>query len=100
MIMSVFHRWTMSRKTKTLVVALTAAAVAGLVGPVITHTQTEPSAQARTTGATAPNAASSVQGTHPDAHCYEVQVPVSVARIGKAHVYGELCVPRHGDKNG
>lgn len=27
-----------------------------------------------------------------------MQVPVSVAKIGKAHIYGELCRPRHGNE--
>ena len=69
-------RWrTVSTRTKAIVASLAAIAAVGLAVPVITSTQ----------------------DGHPDADCDEVQVPVSVAEIGNAHVYGELCRPRHGD---
>jgi pimeloyl-ACP methyl ester carboxylesterase len=79
-------------------VSLTTITATGLAVPSATYAQAEPSARAQTSYATARNVTSDVQGRHPDAHCYEVRVPVSVAKIGKAQVYGELCRPRHGGK--
>ncbi|WP_158228320.1 alpha/beta fold hydrolase [Pseudonocardia sp. MH-G8] len=72
-------RWrTASTRTRAIVASLAAIAAVGLAVPVITSTQDR----------------------HPGADCDEVQVPVSVAEIGNAHVYGELCRPRHGDGTG
>lgn len=90
------HRRTFSAKTKALTAALVALAVAGIVMPVITAAQAEPTSRSRS--ATAHTVPSSVQERHPDAACYEVQVPVSIQKIGKAHIYGELCRPRHQTK--
>lgn len=40
------------------------------------------------------DAARDVQDRHPDANCSAYRVPVSLATIGPAHLYGELCTPR------
>ncbi|MYS86866.1 alpha/beta fold hydrolase [Streptomyces sp. SID5474] len=72
---------------------MAAIATAGLAVPAIASAQAEPPAQADTASAT-----SAVQSRHPDARCYEVQVPVTVRKIGSAHIYGELCQPRNGGK--
>jgi pimeloyl-ACP methyl ester carboxylesterase len=95
MIMSASRRPMMSTRTTALVVSLMVIVAAGLSVSAITYTESSARAQAR--DATAPDVTSGVQGRHPDADCTDVQVPVSVAQIGDAHVYGELCRPRHGD---
>lgn len=41
------------------------------------------------------DAARDVQVRHPEANCSAYRVPVSLAMIGPAHIYGELCTP-HG----
>lgn len=92
--MTAHRRRTASPKTRALTVALTAAATAAVVVPAITTAQAEPPASVRSS-TTADTVKSDVQNRHPDAACYEVQVPVSVKKIGRAHMYGELCQPRH-----
>lgn len=42
--------------------------------------------------------ASRVQQRYPDAACYEVQVPVSVEKIGKAHIYGGCASRANGPR--
>lgn len=81
-------------KTKALALALAALTSAGVALPAIASAQDESSAKAP--AATARNVMGDVRSGHPDATCYEVRVPVSVKKIGKAHIYGELCQPRHG----
>lgn len=87
------RRRTFSTKTKAITAVLTAVAAAGIAVPVIVRAQGEPATSAH--AGTAHTPPSSVQKLHPNAACYEVQVPVSVKKIGKAHIYGELCQPRH-----
>ncbi|WP_184699245.1 alpha/beta fold hydrolase [Saccharothrix tamanrassetensis] len=87
-----------SRKTRTFAVSLTMIVATGLATPTITNTQADASAEVRSPYATSESNTSGAQGEHRDARCYGVRVPVSVARVGKAHVYGELCQPRRGDK--
>ncbi|BCL32544.1 alpha/beta fold hydrolase [Streptomyces aurantiacus] len=90
--MTAHRRRTVSTKTKALTVALTAVATAAVAVPAITTAQAEPPAHVRSSAAH--TVKSDVQDRHPDAACYEVQVPVSVKKIGRAHIYGELCRPR------
>ncbi|MDT0612276.1 alpha/beta hydrolase [Streptomyces lancefieldiae] len=87
------RRRTFSPKTKTVTAVLTTVAAAGIAIPVIMSAQGEPATPAN--AGTAHTPLSSVQKLHPDAACYEVRVPVSVKTIGNAHIYGELCRPRH-----
>lgn len=90
------HHRTFSTKAKILTAALAAIPVAGIAVPVITSAQTKTAASAGS--AETHTTLSSVQKQHPDAACFEVRVPVSVERIGKAHIYGELCQPRQKTK--
>ncbi|MFF4471394.1 alpha/beta hydrolase [Streptomyces sp. NPDC001599] len=90
------HLRTFSPRAKALTAALAAIAVAGIAVPVITSAQAKTSASARS--ADAHTSPSSVQKLHPDAACFEVRVPVSVKKTGRAHIYGELCQPRQKTK--
>jgi pimeloyl-ACP methyl ester carboxylesterase len=83
MTMTAQRRRAISARTAVLTAALTAVAVA-LAG-----------APAHARSVTAPAVSSSVRTRHPNAVCYGVQVPVSVQGVGNAHIYGELCQPRH-----
>ncbi|WP_282089478.1 alpha/beta fold hydrolase [Streptomyces tendae] len=87
------RRRTFSTKTKAFTAVLTTVAAAGIAIPVIMSGQVEPATSAN--AGTAHTPLSSVQKLHPDAACYEVRVPVSVQKTGNAHIYGELCQPRH-----
>ena len=81
-------------KAGALALALAAFASAGAALPVNAAAQDEPPAHA--SAALTRNATSDVRSRHPGAACYEARVPVSVEKIGKAHLYGQLCQPRRG----
>ncbi|MFE2463158.1 alpha/beta hydrolase [Streptomyces sp. NPDC059402] len=87
------RRRTFSTKTKAFTAVLTTVVAAGIVLPVIVSGRGEPATSAD--AGTAHTPPSLVQKLHPDAACHEVRVSVSVKEIGNAHIYGELCRPRH-----
>ncbi|CAL9271670.1 hypothetical protein SUDANB5_00114 [Streptomyces sp. SudanB5_2050] len=87
------RRRTFSTKSKAFTAVLTTVAAAGIAIPVIVSGQGEPATSAD--AGTAHTPPSRVQKLHPDAACHEVRVPVSVKEMGNAHIYGELCQPRH-----
>lgn len=90
--MSVFRGRALATRTRALVVLLAVLVVAGIAVPAVLGAR----AQGEAPSAASPSATSDVQRRHPDARCAEARVPVSVAEIGEAEVYGELCRPRDG----
>jgi pimeloyl-ACP methyl ester carboxylesterase len=98
--MTAQRRRSASTKTKALLASATALAAAGIAMSPSTSQQAAPSGSAHASSGGTKYVPSALRSRHPDARCYEVQVPVSIKKIGKAHIYGELCRPRRVAKTG